>query len=523
MLIYPRGELLIGGISRQGAGPEFRGFDPNAESALDPAFGGATPADVERACALAEAAFAPYRLVRIEDRAVFLETIATNLEGLGNSLVARARAETGLPEARLQGELARTTGQLRMFSRVLRDGGFLDVRLDHALPHRAPPRPDIRLTHVPLGPVAVFGASNFPLAFSVAGGDTASALAAGCPVVAKAHPAHPGTSELAGRAIQHAVAACQLHEGVFSLLFEAGVEVGAALAADRRVRAVGFTGSRRGGLALMAIAQARPQPIPVFAEMSSINPVVLLPGALAQKGRSIGRAFAASVTLGSGQFCTNPGLLLAIDHPALDDFVAGVGAAFADIAPATMLSPVIHSAYCAGVEALSRNGRVESLALGRKADGLAAQPMLFSTSAADFLQDPALSEEVFGPCALLVRCADAEQLALALERLEGQLTIAVHAEEADLGLARTLMPALERLAGRILFNGFGTGVEVCDAMVHGGPFPATSDGRSTSVGSLAIGRYLRPVCYQDAPAELLPLELQESNTLDAPRRVDGLR
>lgn len=523
MLIYPKGELLIGAAARRGEGLEFRAYDPAAEKALDPAFASAVDADLDNACALADAAFASFRATSPNERAALLDAIAGNLDEGAAQLLARARAETGLTEARLRGELARTTGQLRMFGRVLREGDFFDARIDEALPDRAPPRSDIRLTHAPLGPVAVFGASNFPLAFSVAGGDTAAALAAGCPVVVKAHPAHPGASELAGRAIQRAVAACGLPEGVFSLLFDAGVEIGAKLVADPRIRAVGFTGSRRGGLALLAIAQSRPRPIPVFAEMSAINPVLLLPNALKARGEAIGRAFAASVTLGAGQFCTNPGLLLAIDHPALEAFIAGVKAGFADIAPAPMLSPAIHRAYQDGVAKLADNARVSSLLSGGRGEGMTAQPHLFSVAAEDFLRDSSLAEEVFGPSALLVRCVDAASMLKALQALEGQLTVAVHADEDDLDLARTLLPVLEGLAGRILFNGFGTGVEVCDAMVHGGPFPATSDGRSTSVGSLAIGRFLRPICYQDAPAALLPPELTDANPLGLTRRVNGVR
>lgn len=518
-----KGELLIGGGTRPGEGPALRAFDPVAQAPLEPAFGGATLEDVARACTLAAAAFDTYRLTPPSARGAFLEAIADNLEADADAIVTRSRAETGLTEARLRGELGRTAGQLRLFSRVVREGAYLDVRIDRALPERSPPRPDIRLVQQPLGPVAIFGASNFPLAFSVAGGDTASALAAGCPVVVKAHPAHPGASELAGRAIQRAAASCGLDEGVFSLLFDAGHEIGAALVADPRICAVGFTGSRRGGLALLAIAQARPRPIPVYAEMSSINPVLLLPGALAERGDTIGRAFAASLTLGAGQFCTNPGLVLAIDQSDVGAFEAGARAVLTETPPPTMLTPSIHSAYQSGVAALAANPRVERVTGGEQSQGLVCQPHLFTTTASDVFVDPRLTEEVFGAVSLLVRCRDTAELIRVLENLEGQLTVAVHAAESDLALARDLMPKLERLAGRVLFNGFGTGVEVCDAMVHGGPYPATSDGRSTSVGSLAITRFLRPVCYQDVPAALLPVALQDANPQDVPRRVDGLR
>jgi alpha-ketoglutaric semialdehyde dehydrogenase len=518
-----QGLMLIGGRSIAGQGERFQGFDPTLRKQLGPDFGSATAADVDQACDLAQAASDGFRRTSLEQRAAFLEAIAQNLAGDGPAIVERAMRETGLPRARLEGELGRTTGQLRLFARVLRDGGYLDVRIDPALPDRAPPRADLRLTHQPLGPVAVFGASNFPLAFSVAGGDTASALAAGCSVVVKAHPAHPGTSELAGRAIQRAVAAVGLPEGVFSLLFDAGHVVGAALVGDPRIQAVGFTGSRPGGMALMALAQARSQPIPVYAEMSSINPVVLLPAALAARGEAIAAGFATALTLGAGQFCTNPGLLLAVDGPELDAFVASAGRVVSQAGAGTMLTPGIHAAYEGGVDALARHAAVQTAAHGQEIEGLASRPVLFTTTAAGFVGDPALAHEVFGAASLLVRCPDLAALEDVIAALEGQLTVAVHAADDDLADAARLMPLLERKAGRILFNGFGTGVEVCDAMVHGGPFPATSDGRSTSVGSLAIARFLRPVCYQDVPQALLPAMLRDDNPLSVPRRVDGRR
>lgn len=516
-----RGETIIGRTTYQAKGPTFSGYDPASMLTLEPAFGSSTPADLERACALAEEAFAELRSISPEVRAQFLEAIAANLEAAGDAIVARARSETGLPEVRLRGELGRTTGQLRLFARVVREGDYLDVRIDHALHDRAPPRPDVRLTNVPLGPVAVFGASNFPLAFSVAGGDTASALAAGCPVVVKAHSAHPGTSELAGRAIRDSAVACGLPSGTFSLLFDAGTEIGGRLVADSRIAAVGFTGSRAGGLALMEITRARPRPIPVYAEMSSINPVLLLPGALAERGRAIGAAFTAAQMLGAGQFCTNPGLILAIDATGVGEFVAGVRDAYADAIPAPMLTSAIHRAYCAGVAALSANPLVHEALAGREGGELTGSPRLFEAQATDFLADRRLAEEVFGAASLLVRCADAEELEAVLCSLEGQLTVSVHAAAADMALAARLMPLLERRAGRILFNGFGTGVEVCDAMVHGGPYPATSDGRSTSVGSLAIMRFVRPVSFQDVPAALLPPSVRDENPLEVPQRVDG--
>ena len=518
------GELLIGGNSRKGTNGEIRGENPATGEVLEPAFGGATKADIEEAAALAHEAFAGYRALPYETRATFLEAIAEHIEAIGDDLIVRVMAETGLPRARLEGERGRTTGQLRLFASVLRDGGFLEARVDPAMPDRKPlPRPDLRLRNVPLGPVAVFGASNFPLAFSVAGGDTASALAAGCPVIVKAHPAHPGTSELVGRAIQAAVASVGLHPGVFSMIHDSGYEVSQALVADPRVQAGGFTGSRRGGLALLAIAQGRPEPIPFYAEMSSINPVILLPGALKARGDKIAPDFVAALTLGAGQFCTNPGLILAIDGPELDAFVAAAGQAVEAAPASVMLSPGICKAFAHGVAVLTEAKDVTTVARGIPGpDGShTGRAALFSVAAADFLANPRLHEEVFGAASVVVRCADDAQLAQVIDALEGQLTIAIHLEEADHALTAALLPALELKAGRILVNGFGTGVEVVPAMVHGGPYPATSDSRTTSVGTLAIARFLRPVSYQNLPEALLPAELRTENPLGIARRVDG--
>lgn len=497
------GNLLIGGHSRFGRNGEMYGASASSGTRLDPVFGGADLDDLKEACQLAWEAFRPYRATNVEARANFLEAIAQNILDLGDELITRCVEESGLPRGRVEGERGRTVGQLRLFAEVVRDGRYLNRRHDEALPDRQPaPRPDLKLINRPLGPVAVFGASNFPLAFSVAGGDTASALAAGCPVVVKAHSAHPGTSELVGRAVQKAVKDRGLPEGTFSLLFAASRQIGEALVADRRIKAVGFTGSRTGGTALMKIAAKRDEPIPVYAEMSSINPVILLPGALKERGEAIGKAFVGSLTLGAGQFCTNPGLILAIEGEGLDRFVEGAKAALAEAAAQTMLTPGIQRAYCEGVQALERNPRAEKLAEGRAGEAHQGRAALFAASAADFLADDSLAAEVFGASSLLVRCRDDAGLTRVIEHLEGQLTIAIHIGEGDLATAHVLLPLLEEKAGRVLANGFGTGVEVAHAMVHGGPYPATSDGRSTSVGSLAIARFLRPVCYQDLPTEL---------------------
>ena len=515
------GELLIGANATRGEDQAFKGHDAATGAALAPAYGGATEADVDRACALAEAAFDPYRATAPEVRARFLELVADKIAALGDALTERACAETGLPRARIEGERGRTVGQLKLFAAEVREGGWQEARIDPALPDRKPlPRPDLRLRMVPLGPVAVFGASNFPLAFSVAGGDTASALAAGCPVVVKGHPAHPGTSEMVGRAIQAAVAESGLPEGVFSLLFGVGDKLGGALVADPRIKAVGFTGSRAGGLALSKIAAGRAEPIPVYAEMSSINPVLLLPGALAERGAELGRAFVGSLTMGAGQFCTNPGLLLAVPGPGLDAFVEAAAAAMGDAAAGVMLHAGILAAYQKGVARLGETQGIERLGTGLTADGKAGA-VLFATDAETFERTPQLSEEVFGAAGLLVRHAGWEALAPLLRGLEGQLTITIHMSEADEPLAARLLPVLETKAGRILVNGWPTGVEVSHAMVHGGPFPATSDARTTSVGTLAIRRFLRPVCYQNLAASLLPDALTDANPLRLWRRMDG--
>ena len=516
------GTMLIGGEPIRGLSGEIQSIDAATGVGLDPVFGGGSLAEVDRACALADDAFDVFRETSAEDRARFLESIGDAIVALGDDLIVRVMAESGLPRARLEGERARTVGQLKLFANVLRDGGWAGVRIDPALPDRAPlPRPDLRLREVPLGPVAVFGASNFPLAFSVAGGDTASALAAGCPVVAKAHPAHLGTSEMIAHAINAARVACALPVGVFALLVGADNALGAALVGDHRIKAVGFTGSRGGGMALTRIAAARPEPIPVYAEMSSINPVLLFPHALASRGEAIARSFVGSLTLGTGQFCTNPGLIIAIDGPDLDRFVAAAERALASTTATTMLTPAIHAAYTSGIA--TRTARAKTAARGIAPVGPHdAHAHLFEVDAATFLADRSLHEELFGPAALVVRCADAAVRAAVLTSIEGQLTIALHLDEDDHQAALALIPLLERKAGRLLANGFGTGVEGAHAMVHGGPFPATSDGRSTSVGSLAITRFLRPVCYQDFPAALLPPALRDENTAGFPRRIDGV-
>ncbi|QQK64543.1 aldehyde dehydrogenase (NADP(+)) [Cobetia sp. cqz5-12] len=520
-----RGHQIIGQQSLLADGKPVHAINPANGERLAPGYPAGGAREVELACQLAHDAFDSFRETDAETRAGFLETIAEEIEAIGEQITERALQETGLPRARLEGERGRTCGQLRLFAGVVRAGEWLDVRIDPAMPERSPmPRADLRQRRIGLGPVAVFGASNFPLAFSVAGGDTASALAAGCPVIVKAHSAHPGTSELVGGAIQRAVTRCNLPEGVFSLLYGSGNTLGQALVNNPRIQAVGFTGSRSGGTALLKTAQARPQPIPVYAEMSSINPVLLMPAALEARAEGLGQAFIASLNMGAGQFCTNPGLVLALEGEALERFLKTAADNVAASACQTMLTPGIHDAYRGGVEKLSALPQVQEVARGAL-DGDNASPCqtaLFRTTGSDFLSEAALQEEVFGASSLVIACRDLDEMRAVCEHLEGQLTATLHLDDADIDAARTLMPVLERRAGRILANGWPTGVEVCQAMVHGGPWPATSDSRTTSVGSAAIERFLRPVCYQDLPEALLSPTLRDG-TQGLPRLVDGKR
>jgi 2,5-dioxopentanoate dehydrogenase len=500
----------------------FRSIDAATAEPFGDPFALSTLADVEAACIAAEEAFDTYRATDRETRAAFLDRIAEEILAIGDTLIETAMRESGLPRARLEGERGRTMGQLKLFASVVRSGNWLGLRIDPALPDRQPlPRPDLRMRMIPLGPVAVFGASNFPLAFSTAGGDTASALAAGCPVVVKGHPAHPATGALVAGAIRRAVEASGLPAGVFGHLAGPSNELGAALVQDPRITAVGFTGSRGGGLALVKLAQNRPVPIPVYAEMSSINPVLLLPAALKARGAAIGSAFVGSLTMGAGQFCTNPGLVLAIEGEGLDAFVQAASEALTVSDPAPMLTKGIHAAYEAGVEKLASHTDVKTVARGKVGQGITCgQGAFFETTAEAFLADAALGHEVFGSSSILVRCKDEAELVKVVKGLEGQLTATLQMDAEDEAIAAKVIPPLERKAGRILANGWPTGVEVAHAMVHGGPFPATSDSRTTSVGTLAIDRFLRPVSYQNLAPALLPAELRDDAT-GAPRLVDG--
>ncbi|MET0899813.1 MAG: aldehyde dehydrogenase (NADP(+)) [Mycobacterium sp.] len=515
------GASLIGaGESHEG--PEFHATDPATGARLEPAYHDAGPADVDHAAALAEQAFERYRQTSPAERAAFLETIAAEIEALGDTLTDRVTAETGIPTARVEGETARTTGQLRLFADVVRDGSWSQARLDTPDPARTPlPKPDLRQRSIPVGPVAVFAASNFPLAFSVAGGDTASALAAGAPVIVKAHPGHPGTSELVGRAVGKAVAVHGFPEGVFSLLISSGIEVGVSLVSDPRIKAVGFTGSRRAGLALTAAAAARPVPIPVYAEMSSINPVFVFPGAMADRAAQLGRDFVASMLTGLGQLCTSPGVVFVADGPDAEVFISAAAAALADAPGGPLLNAGIAAAFTNGARRAAETPGVQQVAAGgSNGGGCAGAAQLLVTTAEDYLRHAALADEVFGPSSVIVRTRP-DQLADVVATLDGQLTATVHATTADHPQVAGLLPRLELLAGRLVFNGWPTGVEVGHATVHGGPFPATSAPSTTSVGSRAIERFLRPVAYQNFPEDLVPKEIRRDNPLGIPQRVDG--
>jgi len=517
-----KGKNLIAGIWTNSEGTVFHAVNPACGRTLEPEFREASAGDVGEACAAAWAAFVDAANRPAEVRAVLLETIAAELEAISEPLIERTMAETALPQARLTGELGRTTGQLRLFADEVRAGHWRGRRIDEGLPARTPlPRPDLRMRRIPIGPVAVFGASNFPLAFSVAGGDTASALAAGCPVVVKAHPAHPGASELVAVAIARAVEAAGLPAGFFSIV-HGGRETGAALVQHPAIKAVGFTGSRQAGLALTKLANARPEPITVFAEMSSINPVLLFPNALNARAEQMAEGFGASLTMGAGQFCTNPGLALVIgaDADAYERFRKTFAEFISASAPQTMLTGGIAAAYAEGLSTIGGLEGVREIARGSDASHC-APACLFETDAGVFAGTPALHAENFGSSSVIVRCASASEAADLLAGMEGQLTATLLLDEADRPEAAMLVPVLERLAGRILINGFPTGVEVCHAMVHGGPFPATSDSRTTSVGTMAMDRFLRPVCYQNFSEDLLPPELHDGNPTGARRRVNG--
>jgi alpha-ketoglutaric semialdehyde dehydrogenase len=463
-----------------------------------------TPDHVDAAARAAEEAFLSFGYSSRSQRAALLNAIADEIEARGEEITAIGTSESGLPEARLQGERGRTTGQLRLFASHIEKGDYLDRRHDEALPDRTPlPRPDLRMIQRPIGPVAVFGASNFPLAFSTAGGDTAAALAAGCPVVVKGHSAHPGTGEIVAQAIDAAIRKLDMHPGIFSLIQGGKRDVGQSLVQHPLIKAVGFTGSLGGGRALFDLCAQRPEPIPFFGELGSVNPMFLLPEAVKARGEEIARGWAGSLTMGAGQFCTNPGISVIIDSPEADAFVEAATAALQPIGAQTMLTDGIAEAYRAGRDRVAGVKGVQEL-LTSTCDLRNATPYLFATTGKEWLDNEVLGEEVFGPLGLIVRVADFDEMLKVANSLAGQLTCTLHLDAGDTDKGRALMPTLERKAGRVLANGFPTGVEVADSMVHGGPYPASTNFGATSVGTLSIRRFLRPVCYQNMPVELLP-------------------
>jgi alpha-ketoglutaric semialdehyde dehydrogenase len=517
------GRSLIGFGQGAGSGEPLYARNPTTGQQMQPGFIPATAEEVDRAVQLAADAFKSYSHTTGRERGAFLRKIADKIEAITGEIVERAVQETALPVARLQSETARTCNQLRLFAQVAEEGSWVNARIDHAEPDRKPlPKPDIRSLMRPLGPVVVFGASNFPLAFSVAGGDTASALAAGNTVIVKAHAAHPGTGELVGRAVQEAVRECGMPEGVFSLLFGHGSQIGIALMKHPLVRAGGFTGSRAGGRALMDVAAARPEPIPFYAEMSSTNPVFMLPAALRERAEAIASALYASFTMGAGQFCTKPGMVFLEKGADAERFASKLGELVKGSTHFHLLTEVIHSSYGAAITKRKSDSTVRVLA-ERQASGAAgfcADPAVFEADAEAFIGSN-LDEEIFGPSTLVVRHSSREQLLEIARSLDGHLTATVQGTEQDLRDFADLIAILETKVGRLIFNGFPTGVEVTHAMVHGGPYPSTSDGRSTSVGSQAIFRFTRLVCYQGFPDTALPEELKEANPMGIWRMVDG--
>lgn len=504
MSFKPHGNHLIAGEWKAGEAT-FMSEPAHGEAH---AFAVGSPALVDAACKAAEEAFQSYGYSSREDRAKFLHTIADEIEARGEQITEIGTSETGLPEARLQGERGRTTGQLRLFAEHILKGDYLDRRHDEALPDRQPlPRPELYMIQRPFGPVAVFGASNFPLAFSTAGGDTASALAAGCPVVVKGHSAHPGTGEIVAEAILAAIKKCGMHPGVFSLVQGGDRATGQALVQHENITAVGFTGSLGGGRALYDLCAARPTPIPFYGELGSVNPMFVLPEAIAARGADMGKAWAGSLTMGAGQFCTNPGIAVVIAGSGADAFANAAKDALAAMDKQTMLTDGIAAAYRDGAKRVAASTGVSQL-IGTACETRHAAPYLFETTGDAWLANEELGEEVFGPLGMIVRVKDEAEMIEIASKLHGQLTCTLHLDDADAELGKKLMPILERKAGRLLANGFPTGVEVSDTMVHGGPYPASTNFGATSVGTLAIRRFLRPVCYQNMPAALLPDDLR---------------
>ena len=517
------GKNYIGNQLSAKGSKTYKTFNPQLNIENEHAFNEATSEEINEAVILAINAFKTFRNISGIQKAIFLNSIADEILALDDTLIQAYCSETGLPEGRAKGERGRTVGQLRTFAELVHEGSWKEAAVDTAQPERAPiPKPDVRKMLVPLGPVVVFGASNFPLAYSTAGGDTAAALAAGCPVIVKSHPMHAGTGELVSSAIIKAAEKTRMPNGVFSNLNSGGIEVGVQLVQHPGVKAVGFTGSIRGGRSLYNLASQREEPIPVFAEMGSINPVVILPEALKERGASLAKTYAGSITLGSGQFCTNPGLLLGIKGESLTKFIQNLSEEIVKIEPSCMLHPNIFGAY-----EHNKANAISQLELSVVADydsdvkSNYGRQAVTTVEGSTFLENTTLHQEVFGPYSMVVQCKDKKQLETILSKLEGQLTGTLIAENSEADNYSEVIEALQNRVGRIIFNGVPTGVEVCPSMVHGGPYPASTDSRFTAVGIHSIKRWVRPFSYQDWPNDLLPEELKNENPLGISRLVNN--
>ncbi|WP_335965712.1 aldehyde dehydrogenase (NADP(+)) [Galbibacter sp. PAP.153] len=518
------GKNFIGNKTSSKGTITYKTFNPVLNKETPWAFKEATSDEINEAVSLAVEAFKEYKSCSGAKKAAFLNAIADEIEALGDSLIETYTAESGLPEGRAKGERGRTMGQLRAFATLLEEGSWVEAIIDTAQPERQPlPKPDIRKMQFPIGPVVVFGASNFPLAFSTAGGDTASALAAGCPVIVKSHPMHAATGELVSAAITKAAEKTGMPKGVFSNINSKGIKVGKQLVMHPKIKAVGFTGSIKGGTALYELASQRKEPIPVYAEMGSINPVIAFPSALMEKGDFWAKQYAGSITLGAGQFCTNPGLILGVKSDALTKFINTLGKEISQIEPTPMLHPNIHKAYKTGMETASSQAQTKEVAAYTgKANPNYGKAKVLTVDGNVFLNNTVLHQEVFGPYSIIVQCENDTELENVLNALEGQLTGTILGNAEELTQKSKIVDALKEKVGRLILNSVPTGVEVCPAMHHGGPFPATTDVKYTSVGVSAVKRWVRPVAYQNWPLELLPDALKNENPLQITRIVNGI-
>lgn len=521
------GKNLIAGTESSETSDSFQAVNPATGETLETSFSEATQGEIDAAVTAAESAFDPFRNKLVESRADFLEAITEEVLALGDAFLEQTYAETGYPLPRCASERDRAINHTRQFAELIREGSWLDARIDLPDPTRKPfPKPDVRSLMQPVGPVAIFGASNFPIAISVLGADTMSALASGCPVVIKAHPAHPGTCEMAARAVIAAAKRTNMPDGIFSLVQGKGHEVGIHLVEHPGITAAAFTGSLAGGRALFDVASRRPNPIPFYAEMGSVNPVFVLPGALKTRGSKFADGFVSALTQGNGQFCTNPGLVLGFESDDWQTFAESAKEKIEAVPPATMLHAGIHEAYRNGIESRCENEALEVLAhsSGNPDDArLEAAAYLFRTTQQGLLTDPTLLDELFGPTSTLVGCGSGDDMIAVANALEGSLSATIHGTEADLAEHKELVTVLQKKAGRLIFNGFPVGLEVCHSIHHGGPYPAASHSHFTSVGTRAIERFVRPVCYQDWPDSLLPMALQNANPRGIFRLLNGQR